>query len=228
MSSAGARGGEGQGRRPPPAGLAPYRGPGVHSRGPQVPGAGGTRATPAALGSQTRCQRHASTRAGSMSLWVPRPPPAGRALLSSGPRLFSPPCLHGSLGSLPSCVFGAGGGGVPYFNDRAESRGGGGGGGPPVPYFNDRAESHPPPTPSTFPQATPLPAPSSSSSRPPPPKWLPLQIPTAHCPPTEGCLQSPDHPAEWAEPRTPVRAQWAAPWTGRWVDSYSSKGARAT
>ena len=43
-----------------------------------------------------------------MSLWVPRPPPAGRGLLSSGPRLFSPPCLLGSLGSLPSCVFGAG------------------------------------------------------------------------------------------------------------------------
>lgn len=160
--------------------------------------------------------------------WARRP--AARDTRPRGPG----PCPSGSLGRLRqaarSCLRG------PDFSPRRVStahwvrslaafsgRVGGG-----VPYFNDRAESHPPPTPSTFPQATPLPAPSSSSSRPPPPKWLPLQIPTAHCPPTEGCLQSPDHPAEWAEPRTPVRAQWAAPWTGRWVDSYSSKGARAT
>lgn len=202
MSSAGARGGEGQGRRPPPGSRPPHRGPGVHSRGAQVPGASGTRVTPAALGSQTRCRRHASTRAGSMSLWVPRPPPPGRALLSAGPRLCSLPCLHGSLGSLPRCVFGAVGRG----------------------FFNDKAERHPPlpPPPATFPQATPLPAPSSSSSRPPPAEWPPLGVLTAHCPHTAGCLQPPDHPAEWAEPRTPVRAQWAAPWTGRWVDSYSS------
>lgn len=80
----------------------------------------------------------------------------------------------------------------------------------------------------TFPQATPLPAPSSSSSRPPPLEWPPLGVLTARFPPTAGCLQPPDHPAEWAEPRTPVRAQWAAPWTGRWVGSYFSKGARAT